>query len=262
MGLPSTIAGLNQLPLDIKRETYAKIIPPDLLEMFGIQKDLLDSQGNDLFQLNCHPGSTDVELALFHSDEARDPIIFGHLTDTIHGQLHILLYGMNDINSQRFDVDQLPVGTKTNFGYNHRNLEAEIQALNAGLAPGQIYQGPRLFQQSLKQFESFVACMGQDIFFVEPLYYHVALIFENYKFQYQSGKKLMDRIYSGFSQDGDLIARLNGSNPFRQPKAAAHLRLRSWAVHDNILGEPFSNVTMYKYIDKDSTPCSEVTLPW
>ena len=262
MRLPSTIAGLNQLPLNIKRETYAKIIPPELLEMYGIQEDLLDNQGKDLFQLNCQPGSTDVELALFHSIEARDPIIFGHLTDTIHGQLHILLYGMNDINSQRFDVDQLPDGTKTNFGYNQRNLEAEIQALNAGLAPGQIYRGPHLFQQSLKQFESFVACMGQDLFFVEPLYYHVALIFENYGFQYQSGKKLMDQIRSGFSKDGDLISSLDGSNPFRQSKAASHLRLRSWAVHDNILGEPFSNVTVYKYIDKDSTPCSEVALPW
>jgi hypothetical protein len=243
MRFPSTIAGLNQLPPDIKRETYAKIIPPELLELYGIQKDLLDTQGNDLFQLNCHPGSTDVELALFHSTKGRDPIIFGHLTDTIHGQLHILLYGMNDINSQRFDVDQLPDGTKTNFGYNQRNLEAEIQALNAGLAPGQIYRGPHLFQQSLRQFEIFVACMGQELFFVEPLYYHVALIFENYNFQYQSGKKLMDRIFSGFSIGGDLIACLDGSNPFRQPKAADHLRLRSWA-------------------DKDSTPCSEATLPW
>ena len=214
MRLPSTIAGLNQLPLDIKRETYAKIIPPELLEMYGIQEDLLDNQGKDLFQLNCKPGSTDVELALFHSDEARDPIIFGHLTDTIHEQLHILLYGMNDINSQRFDVDQLPDGTKTNFGYNQRNLEAEIQALNAGLAPGQIYRGPHLFQQSLKQFEGFVACMGQDLFFVEPLYYHVALIFENYGFQYQSGKKLMDQIRSGFSKDGDLISSLDGSGSY------------------------------------------------
>ncbi len=262
MDLPSTIAGLNQLPPVIKRETYAKIIPPELLEMYGIQKDLLDPRGNDLFQLNCHPGSTDVELALYNSVEARDPIIFGHLTDTIHGQLHILLYGMNDINSPRFDVDHLADGTKTNFGYNHRNLKAETQALNAGLSPGQIYRGPHIFQESLRQFESFVACMGQELFFVEPLYYHVALVFENYKFQYQSGKKLMDRIYSGFSKDGDLIARLDGSNPFRQPKAADHLRLRSWAVHDNILGEPFSNVTMYKYINKDSQPCSEVTLPW
>jgi len=262
MSFPSTIAGLNQLPTDIKRETYARIIPPELLDLYDIKNDLIDSQGNDLFNINCPPGSTDVELALYHKVDARDPIIFGHLTDTIHGQLHILLYGMNDINSPRFDVDQLPDGIKTNFGYNQRNLEAEEQALKAGLAPGQIYKGPHLFQQSLKQFESFVACMGQALFFVEPLYYHVGLIFENYKFKYQSGKNLMDRINAGFSKGGDLIERLDGSTPFRQPEAADHLRLRSWAVHDNILGQQFSGVTMYKYIDPDTTPCGESTLQW
>jgi hypothetical protein len=262
MSLPSTIAGLNRLPLENKRETYAQIIPPELLDMFGVSHDLLDPDGVDLFHLNCEPGTSDAELALYHSAEAKDPIIFGHLTDTIHGQLHILLYGMNDIHTPRFNVDQLPDGTKTNFGYNKRNLPAEIAAMNAGLAPGQIYRGPHLFQESLRQFESFVSCMGQSLFFVEPLYYHVAKIFEKYNFQYQSGKKLMERISSGFSEGGELLPLLDGSTPFRQPEAAGHLRLRSWAVHDNILGEPYSNVTMYKYIEKNPSPCSDIKLPW
>ena len=191
MNLPSTIAGLNNLPPEIKREAYARIIPPELLEMFNIPKSLKHSGGVDLLHLNCPEGSTDAELALFTSPDTRDPIIFGHLTDTVHSQLHILLYGMNNINTPRFDVDQLPDGTKTNFGYNQRNLSAEEDALNAGLAPGQIYRGPHLFKQSLSQFESFAACMGQELFFVEPLYFHVAKIFEIYNFQYQSGKRLM-----------------------------------------------------------------------
>ena len=72
----------------------------------------------------------------------------------------------------------------------------------------------------------------------------------------------MERIASGFSAGGDLIALLDGSTPFRQPEAANHIRLRSWAVHDNILDQPFSNVTMYKYVDEDTLPCSEFALPW
>jgi len=262
MNFPSTIAGLNNLPPKIKRDSYARIIPPELLDMFNISEDLRDSQGVDLFHLNCPADSSDAELALYPSADARDPIIFGHLIDTVHGQLHILLYGMNDVNTPRFDVDQLPDGEKTNFGYNQRNLPAEEEALKAGLAPGQIYKGPHLFQQSLRQFENFVACMGQDLFFVQPLYYHVAKIFEIYNFHYQSGKRLMKRIETGFSDGGDLLPLLDGSTPFRGANAARHLRLRSWAVHDNLLGEPFSNVTMYKYIDKESAPCSEFTLPW
>jgi hypothetical protein len=262
MNLPSTIAGLNNLPPEIKREAYARIIPSELLEMFNIPKNLKDSDGADLFHLNCPSDSSAAELTLFPSIDTRDPIIFGHLTDTVHNQLHILLYGMNDVNTPRFDVDQLPDGIKTNFGYNQRNLSAEEDALNAGLAPGQIYRGPHLFKESLRQFESFAACMGQELFFVEPLYYHVAKIFEVYNFHYQSGKRLMKSIETGFSVGGELLPSLDGSTPFRQSTASEHLRLRSWAIHDNILGEPFSNVTMYKYIGKQSVPCSEFTLPW
>lgn len=262
MSFPSTIAALNQLPAEEKRETYAKIVPPELLDMFQIQPDLRDQDGADLFVMKCPPGSLDAELALYHQADAPDPVLFGHISDTIHGQLHILLYGMNDVKSPRYDVDRLPNGTKTLFGTDHRNLEAEKKAFIAGLAPGQIYRGPHLFQETLRQFESFVACMGQDLFFVEPLFYHVAIIFERYHFHYQSGKRLMKRINEGFSEGGDLLPHLDDSNVFRQSGAENQIRLRSWAIHDNILGEPFSNVTMYKYIDQNIKPCSEYSLSW
>ena len=262
MSFPSTIAGLNELPAQEKRETYAKIIPPELLEMYSIQPELRDPEGNDLFQLSFPPGSSYAEMALFHNIRAQDPIFFVHITDTIHGQLHILLYGMNDLNTPRFDVDRLPDGTKTNFGVNQRNLEAEEKALKAGLAPGQIYSGPHLFKESLRQFEEFVACMGQELFFVEPLYYHVAMILERYEFHVQVGKKILKRIEDGFSDGGELIPRLDGSTPFRDPSAANRIRLRSWAIHDNIMGEPFTNVTMFKYIDEEAEPCRDFILPW
>ena len=262
MSFPSTIAGLNELPSDQKREIYSKIIPPELLDLFGVSQDLRDQDGRDLFHLNCDPGTADVEIALFHQADAKDPIIFGHITDTIHGQIHILLYGMNDVNSPRYNVDVMPDATKTGFGTNHRNLEEELKALQGGLAPGQIYRGPHLFKESLRQFEQFVSCLGHDLFFVEPLFYHVAIVFERYHFHYQKGKGFVKRINEGFSQGGDLLPLLDGSNPFRDPRAAGQIRLRSWAVHDNILGEPFSNVTMYKYIDQGITPCKEPSLPW
>ncbi|MCD6423939.1 MAG: hypothetical protein J7L35_00395 [Anaerolineales bacterium] len=262
MSFPSTIAGLNQLSADQKRETYAKIIPPQLLSQYQIDHELRDPQGRDLFIMHCPAGSSSAELALYHQADAADPILFGHITDTIHGQLHILLYGMNDVLTPRYDVDRLPDGAKTSFGTNHRNLEAEQKAMEAGLAPGQIYRGPHLFKESLRQFESFAACMGQDLFFVEPLFYHVAIIFEKYNFHYQTGKKFMTRISDGFSEGGDLLPLLNSSTPFRSPKAAKRIHLRSWAVHDEILGEPFNNVTMYRYVEKETSPCHDHTLDW
>jgi hypothetical protein len=64
----------------------------------------------------------------------------------------------------------------------------------------------------------------------------------------------MNSIHSGFQPGGDLLAQLDGSNPFRQPDTArfASIRRRSWAIHDGILGEPFTNVTMYKQVGKSA----------
>ena len=100
------------------------------------------------------------------------------------------------------------------------------------------------------------------MYFAEPLYYHNAYIFEHDGFSYQRGRKLMERIHAGFSPGGDLLPLLDNSTPFRKPEAANSVRLRSWAIHDGILGEPFNNVTMYKHIGKknDTLTCGEC--PW
>ena len=97
-------------------------------------------------------------------------------------------------------------------------------------------------------FETFVSALGHELYFVEPLYYHNAVIFERYGFTYQVGKRLMNGIHAGFQDGGDLKAQLDSSTPFRQPEAADTIRKRSWAIHDGILGEPFTNVTMYKRV--------------
>ncbi len=249
--MPSTISGINLLPYPEKRALYSEIIPPELLELFHIPASLKDEAGHDLLDLKCPAGSTDAEMSLFHFHESHDPVFYGHISDTLNGQIHILLYGLNDPTIQRFNVDRLPDGRKTSFGTQHRNLEAEKAALRAGLAPGQIYPGPRLFTAALKQFEYFVDKLGHDLFFAEPLYYHVAVVFERHGFAYQSGRRLMKNIELGFSPQGELHSRLNNqSSPFRQADAADSIRLRSWAIHDGILGQPFTGVSMYKYVGK------------
>ena len=100
----------------------------------------------------------------------------------------------------------------------------------------------------MNAFEEFVTSLGHDMYFVEPLYYHNAVIFERYGFSYQMGRRQMDRINSGFQPGGELSQKLDDSNPFRSSKAINSIRLRSWAIHDGIMGEPFTNVTMYKRV--------------
>lgn len=248
--MPSTISGINRLPYPEKRAIYANIIAPELLNAFHIPPSLQDAEGRDLLRLRCPENSTDAKMALYRYKDAPDPIFYGHITDTINNQIHILLYGLNDPSVQRFNVDRLPDGTKTQFGTQYRNLEAEKAALQAGLAPGQIYPGPHLLAASIRQFEYFVTSLGHNVYFAEPLYYHVAVAFERHGFTYQSGRKLMQKIERGFSPAGDYISLLDGNTPFRHPNAAHSVRLRSWAIHDGILDQPYTGVTMYKHVGK------------
>jgi hypothetical protein len=257
-----TIGGVNRLPEHEKREIYSRLIPNELREKFQLPANLAGEEGISLLDLRAAPGTTDVELRLYHRAGFPDPVLYGHLVDTLTGQIHVLLYIVNDPNSPRFDVDKMPDGSRTNFGILQRNLTAEKAALEAGLAPGQTHHGLRVLRPAINAFEEFVHSLGQSIYFVEPLYYHNAMIFEHYGFSYQMGKKLMERIQAGFSNGGELISRLDGSTPFRKPEAAQSIRLRSWAIHDGLLGEPYTNVTMYKHVGKEAGISTCPGCPW
>jgi len=259
---PSTITGINQLPVSEKRTIYARMIPPALKEYFNLPENYIDQDGNDLLSFKYSPGSPSVEMVLRHKVDFPDPVQYGHLTDTLNGHVHVLLYVLNNPESPRFDVDKMPDGKTTVFGTSVRNIQAEEAALNAGLAPGQIRRGLRMLPKAIISFEIFITSLKQELYFIEPLYYHNAIIFEKYGFAYQKGRKLMERIQRGFSPDGDLINKLDGSNTFRQIEAANSVRLRSWAIHDNILGEPFTDVTMYKYVGKTANVNTFFSSTW
>jgi len=244
--------GINRLPYAQKRGIYSRVIPQGLIDKFNLSTDFLDENGKDLLSFKFSSGSPSAEMTLRHQFDFPDPIQYGHLTDTLNGQIHILLYILNDPDSLRYDVDKMPNGLPTVFGTQKRNIDAEIAAMTNGLAPGQVRRGLRLLKNAIQAFENFVTSLNHDIYFVEPLSYHNAVIFEKYGFSYQKGLKLMERIQSGFSPEGDLFKKLDGSTPFRLPEFARSIRLRSWAIHDGILGEPFSEVTMYKYVGKSA----------
>jgi hypothetical protein len=247
---PDTIMGINKLHITEKREIYARLIPSVIFDRFNLSPYLVDNKGNDLLILNFSSGSSSTEMSVFHEVGFQDPVLYGHITDTINGQIHVLLYILNNPDSPRFDVDKLPDGSPTKFGTYQRNIDAEVAAMNAGLAPGQIRSGLRMLSEAIESFETFIRSLKHDLYFVEPLYYHNAVIFERNGFDYLSGRRLMKRINKGFSESGDLVPLLNHSTPFRQAEAVNSVRLRSWAIHDGILGDQFDGVTMYKQIGK------------
>ena len=259
----STIGGINLLSEHEKREIYRRIVPPELLEHCKLSPYLTDIQGRSLLNLKAKSGSTSVEMSLYHEYKFRDPVFYCHLTDTMNGQIHILLYILNDPASPRFDVDVMPDGEPTKFGTSRRNLEAERDALNFGLAPGQTHSGLGILSAATDAFERFIESLGHDMYFAEPLYYHNAIIFERYGFSYQSGKKRMERIQAEFANEaGEIVDKLNNSSIFRQAEARQSIRLRSWAIHDGIFGEPFTNVTMYKRVGKSAQINTSESCGW
>jgi hypothetical protein len=245
---PHSIAAINNLPNDEKEVIYRRFIPHVLLEMFSLPATFQDNQGRNLLKLACEAGTSNVILDLRHEYNAPDPLLYAHLTDTMFDQIHVLLYVVNDPTSPRYDIDRMPDGTPTEFGVFQRNIPAEIEALNAGLAPGQVRRGLRILQHSISSFESFVQSLTHTLYFVEPLSYHNAIIFERYGFNYQQGISLMERIQQGFQPSGEFYKLMDGSSPFRDPEMSDSILGRSWAIHDGVLGAPYQDVTMYKRV--------------
>jgi hypothetical protein len=256
---PSTIGGINKLPEDQKRAIYARYIPKELIEKFNLP-DLKENR--ELLQFRFAEGSSDVEMRLYHQAGFEDPVLYAHLADTLNGQIHVLLYILNDPETPRFNVDRMPDGVPTRFGTLKRNLQAEQAAMEYGLSPGQVRRGLRLLQPATAAFEDFITSLGHDMYFVEPLYYHNAVIFERYGFAYQVGKRKMEQIHAGFQEGGELDKQLDDANPFRSHEATNSIRLRSWAIHDGILGEPFTDVTMYKRVGKSANVSTTPGCAW
>lgn len=243
---PHSICGLNSLPLESRRKIFAGLVPPDVLERYQLDLNPDNPHFDEYFQIIGRPGCPSVEVNLYHKPGFPDPLLCAQLTDTPNGPLHILYFAANDPDSPRFDVDRLPNGETTDLGTRERNIEAETASMLAGLNPGQVRRGLRVLGPIVEIFEQFVGSLGHELFFVQPLFYHNAVMFENKGFAYAKGRRLMERIHQGFQPGGEFAQKLEQSSPFRSPEAAQSIRLRSWALHDGLMQESFFSVTMYK----------------
>lgn len=245
---PGSIREINNLAPPLKHAIYRTLLVDWLLERWQIDPETLTQQGKPVVFINCPPNSRAMEMSLWHKPGAQDPVLYINMVDTFNHQLMVLLVVINDPDSPRFPIDRDVNGVPTQLGMQSRNIPAEIEAMRAGLAPGQIRAGLRCSRLLVPTFEAFVQRMGHDMFLIEPLAYHNAITFERYGFNYLYGRREMERIHQEFQPGGSLHARLDGSTPFRHPDAWKTVRGRSWAIHDGILGYPFTGFQMYKRI--------------
>ncbi len=252
MILPRSIREINALSDHEKHSIYKMLLPDWLFTNYGVHPEKLSVGGYSVVNFRCPNGSRAVEISVKRRIDDIDPMLYIHMADTFNNQLLVLLVVVNDLESPRFNTDVDAQGNKTHFGTNSRNLLAEEAALNAGLAPGQIRKGLRSFKQSIVIFEEFVRQMGHDLFLIEPLAYHNAIIFERYGFNYIRGYQEMVRIDREFRPKGELYSKLSKGSVFREENSWKTISGRSWAIHDGILGHPFTGFQMYKRLGIDA----------
>ncbi len=247
------LADINVLGVPEKEAIYGGLLPPRLLEMFGIARDTF--QGRDglrkvTFIAPPGLGLLRIEVKLDPSD--RDALFFVELADTRYRQMEFSFCIITDPAAPRFDVDVDQYGRDNCFATMGRNIPEEIRAMAAGLFPNQTRRGLRMFGAFFPLLERFVDSLGIEMIVAEPLTYDNAIRYEKYGFDYLTGRRLMLEIDEGFAPRGPLFRRLDGSTPFRQPGMERTVRGRSWAIHDGILDVPWDDVRIYKMIGEDA----------
>jgi hypothetical protein len=253
----SSLRQINALPEQVKDALYRSLVPLPLLASRCVDPNApADFPPSLSIQIRCQENISYAEIDVRHPADPRDPVLYVQMADTATGQLEVLLLFVNDPRASRYDIDRDWEGASTKRGTQSRNLPAEVEAMRAGLAPGQVRQGLRVCRELIPGMERFVASLGKDRFFIEPLAYHNAIAFERYGFAYVTGQAKVGEIDRSFRAGGALLALLDGSTLFRQPGQACTVRGRSWAIHDGVLGEPWSGVRMYKRVSYDAGICT------
>jgi hypothetical protein len=248
---PNSIREINDLPLEKKQAIYQTLIPDWVFPTFGINPQDNTVRGTPVIHKRCPAGSNAVEISIYNVPESTEPVMYLHMGDTFNSQLIVLLVIINDPASPRFNVDVDENGHPNQLGIRGRNIPEERRAMEVGLAPGQVRRGLRIFRTgAIPTFERFVTNMGHELFFVEPLFYHNAIIFEKYGFTYSRGFQKMKMIHQEFQPGRTLHAQLDNATPFRHPDARLTVTGRSWAIHDGVLGESFSGIQMYKHVGR------------
>ncbi|HEX5838853.1 MAG TPA: hypothetical protein VFY26_13550 [Anaerolineales bacterium] len=252
--LPFTIRQLNNLPEAVKQRLYRGLLPPALLTRFGI--DPIQWTGADkelMVHLQAEPESEKVLITVRSSPAPEDEYFALELADNSLNGIELNLIVLNDPLAPRFSIDRTAEGQPTMFGTLHRNLEAEGQAKTAGLAPGQVRAGLGGSKVVFEHIDSFLAMLGHRAYFLEPLTYASAWVFERRGFAYVRGHKLMDDIHRAFQPGGALYACLDDRSPFRKQEQAGTVRGRAWAIHDGILDaidQRWDKIRMVKQIGR------------
>jgi hypothetical protein len=237
-----SIQEINALPREVAEALYARLVPEELLDRFGISPlTLCKGDGVRLVRVTAPDDKPWARVEVRASVDDRDPALLVDIEMSSLSVPELAFVQITDPGRPRYAIDRDPEGRDTLFGTVSRNIDEERRAMKDGLAPGQVRPGLRLLGRVLESMDAFCR-----IYLIEPLFYHSAILYERRGCGYLLGREVMEEIDAGFADGGPLRAALDGSTPFRQPGAESSVRGRSWALHDGVGGPAWAGVKMYK----------------
>ena len=250
-----SIEELNGLPVEVREGLYSRLVPPELLTRLGADpRTGRNASGDALIRVVAAAGQPWARVEVRASRDDRDAVLLVDVEMSPFGVPELSFVQITDPSAERFGIDRDEEGQDTLFGTLTRNRAEEQRALEAGLAPGQVRRGLRMLGGVMAAMEDFCRLLGKDLFLVEPLFYHSALLYERHGCAYLFGEDLMARIHGEFQPGGRLHAALEAGEPFRQPGFDRTARKRSWAIHDGILSvlgdAPWGGVKMYRQLGR------------
>jgi len=243
-----SIQEVNALGREAAHAVYARLVPAELAARLGVGPLGFGSDGRRLLSITAPADQPWVRVEVRSRAEDRDPTLLIDVEMWAAAVPELAFVQITDPGAPRYGIDRAENGDDTLFGTTARNLEEERRAMKDGLAPGQVRPGLRLLSRVVEAMEDFCRLIGKDVFLIEPLFYHSAILYERRGCGYLMGRETMDEIHAGFGEAGRLRAALDGSSPFRQPGAERTVRGRSWALHDGVAR--FGGVKMYKLVGR------------
>lgn len=254
----NSLTALNVLPVSVREHVYARLIPEELLARYGVDGRLHGAGGERLVRVTTGEDLSWARVELRAGEHDRDPVLLVDIGMSAFGAPELSLVQINDPDAPRYGIDRDEDGHDTLLGTASRNLVEEARAAASGLAPGQVRRGLKMLGRVLECMDGFCRLLGRDFYLVEPLFYHSALLYERHGCDYFMGRDRMEAIHEAFRPGGPLYAKLDNSTPFRRSGSDVTIRGRSWAIHDDILGQPFCdgangvNVKMYRVPGRDA----------
>ena len=135
LGLGS-IQEINALPREVAEALYARLVPDELFDRFGIDPSTLcDRDGARLVRVTAPPDKPWARVEVRSSTEDRDPALLVDVEMSPLSVPELAFVQITDPAGPRFAIDRDPDGRDTLFGTASRNVVEEARAMRDGPGP-------------------------------------------------------------------------------------------------------------------------------